>query len=95
MEDKLPKNQGLAVKQTDPQELLIVAPQAAFCPTTKPVAGQSSENPLNPYKEMLGESLILSFPHTFLSIKLLLPPKQKAPLGNYGESVIIIFQRYR
>jgi hypothetical protein len=34
---------------------------------------------------------MLSFPHTSQSIKLLLPPKQKAPLSNYGESVIIKF----
>jgi hypothetical protein len=38
---------------------------------------------------MLGESLMLSFSHTSQSIKLLLPLKQKAPLSNYGESVII------
>jgi len=91
IEDKSPKNQEL--EKTIPQESLIVAPQVALCPTIKPVARQSSDNPLNPDKEMLGESLMLSFPQSSQSIKLLLPPKQKAPLSNYGESVIIKFSK--
>jgi hypothetical protein len=61
--------------------------------TNHQVAGEKPKNPFNPNKEMLGEFQSLPFSLPSQSITLLLPPKQQAPLNNYGESVIIKSQK--
>ena len=57
----------------------------------KPIAGFVQNNPKNSDAEMLGESINLTYSSTPQGIKLLLPPIQKAPENNYGESVICTF----
>jgi len=54
----------------------------------KPIAGFVHNNPKNSDAEMLGELLNLTYSSTPQGIQLLLPPIQKAPENNYGESVI-------
>ena len=54
----------------------------------KPIAGFVQNNPKNLDTEMLGESINLTYSATPQGIQLLLPPIQKAPENNYGESVI-------
>jgi hypothetical protein len=76
------------IPQIQPKGMIADGNPQLIPSTAKPIAGLVQNNPKNSDAEMLGESINLTSSSTPQGIQLLLPPIQKAPENNYGESVI-------